>query len=100
MEECMPLKRSRPEILVTTEGVEFLMNDESTEVPCWAESELLREKFGSSGANGDERAFQLNRESIEGAASAKYDAGDIELHAPWKVIVSASDMASPLSRKM
>ncbi len=96
----MPLKRSRPEILITTEGVEFLMQDESTEVPCRAEPELLREKFGSSGAADDERAFRLNRDSIEGAASAKYDAGDIEPHAPCKVIVSASDMASPLSRKM
>jgi Protein of unknown function (DUF1488) len=100
MEDDMPLKRSRPEFLVTTEGVEFLMSDESTEVPCRAECELLREKFGSSGADGDERAFRLNRETIEEAASNKYDAGKIEAHAPWKVVVSAFDMASPLSQKM
>jgi hypothetical protein len=100
MEERMPLKRAKPDIIVTTEGVEFLMNDESTEVPCRAECELLREKFGSSGADGDERAFRLNRESIEEAASEKYDAGKIEASAPRKVIISAFDMASPLSRKM
>jgi hypothetical protein len=99
-EDIMPLKRSRPEILITTDGVEFLMVDESTEVPCRAECDLLREKFGSGGSDGDESAFRLNRESIEGAASAKYDAGNIEPNAPWKIIVSASDMASPLSRKM
>jgi Protein of unknown function (DUF1488) len=100
MEERMPLKRAKPDIIVTTEGVEFLMSDESTEVPCRAECELLREKFGSSGADGDERAFRLNRETIEEAASNKYDAGKIEANAPSKVIVSAFDMASPLSRKM
>jgi hypothetical protein len=100
MEEGMPLKRARSDIIVTTEGVEFLMNDEATEVPCRAERDLLREKFGSSGDDGDENAFRLNRELIERAASEKYDAGNIEAGAPSTVIVSAFDMASPLSRKM
>src|ERR687887_475134 len=97
----MPLKRGREEILVTIDGVEFLMTDESTEVPCRVECGLLRDRFGSSGdSHGNAKAFRLNREDVEGAASDKYDAGKIEPHAPWKIIVSASDMASPLSQKM
>jgi hypothetical protein len=97
----MPLKRSREEILVTIDGVEFLMADDSTDVPCKAECGLLRDRFGSRGdSHGNERAFRLNREDIEGAASSKYDAGKIEPRAPWKIIISASDMASPLSQKM
>jgi hypothetical protein len=97
----MPLKRSVEEILVTMDGVEFLMADESTEVPCRAECGLLRDRFGSGGdPHGNEKAFRLNREDIEGAASNKYDAGKIEPRAPWKIIVSATDMASPLSQKM
>lgn len=100
MVEWMPLKRSGPRMLITTEGIEFLMMDQSREVVCRAACDLLREKFGSSGADGDERAFLLNRDSIEKVASDKYDAGEIEPGEPRKVIVSASDMASPLSRKM
>jgi len=96
----MPLKRSGPRILITTEGVEFLMVDGLMEVVCRAECGLLREKFDSSGADGDERTFLLNRDSIEQAASDKYDAGEIESGAPRTIIVSVSDMASPLSRKM
>ena len=42
----MPLKRSGPRILITTEGIEFLMMDGHTEVLCRAECDLLREKFG------------------------------------------------------
>jgi hypothetical protein len=97
----MTLKRSKEEILVTIDGVEFLMADESTEVPCRAECGLLCDRFGSIGdSHGNENAFRLNREDIEGAASNKYDAGKIEPRAPWKIIVSATDMASPLSQKM
>jgi hypothetical protein len=97
----MPLKRSRDKILVTIDGVEFLMADQSTEVPCRAECGLLCDRFGSSGdSHGNEKAFRLNREYIEGAASNKYDAGKIEPRAPWKIIVSAADIASPLSQKM
>jgi Protein of unknown function (DUF1488) len=97
----MPLKRSRDKILVTIDGVEFLMADQSTEVPCRAESGRLCDRFGSSGdSHGNEKAFRLNREDIERAASSKYDAGKIEPRAPWKIIVSATDIASPLSQKM
>ena len=98
----MPLKRSRQDILVTMDGVDFLMEDDrSTEVTCRADCDLLRDKFGSRGGlDGDETTFRLNREAIEGAASDKYDAGKIEIRAPSKIIVSAADMASPLSQKM
>jgi hypothetical protein len=97
----MQLKRSRERILATVDGVEFLMADRSTEVPCRAERGLLCDRFGSSGdSHGNENAFRLNREDIEGAASNKYDAGKIETRAPWKIIVSATDIASPLSQKM
>jgi hypothetical protein len=100
MEAGMPLKRGRPEIVITSEGIEFLMQEETTEVLCRAERDLLRDKFGSRDGEGDERTFRLNRESIEEVASDKYDVGNVESRSPWKVIVSAADMASPLSRKM
>jgi uncharacterized protein DUF1488 len=97
----MTLKRRSEKILATIDGVEFLMADESTEVPCRAECGLLCDRFGSNGdSHGNEKAFRLNREDIEGAASNKYDAGKIEPRAPWKIIVSTTDMASPLSQKM
>jgi hypothetical protein len=96
----MPLKHSGPRILITTEGIEFLMMDGPREVLCRAACDLLREKFGSSGADGDVRVFLLHRDSIERAASDKYEAGEVESGVPWKIIVTASDMASPLSRKV
>ncbi len=97
----MPLKRSRDQILITMNGVNFLMEDAGTEVPCTATPELLAEKFGSNGEPEEhERVFRLNRAAIEKAASMKYDAGEIERCADPKVIVTAIDMASPLSRKM
>lgn len=87
--------------MVTMNGVKFLMADGSTEVPCRASRELLGERFDSNGdPSGDERAFRLHREAIEQAASDKYDAGQIEPRIDPKIIVTASDMASPLSRKM
>jgi len=98
----MPLIRKRDRILVTMRGVNFLMeNDAHTEVHCTATSELLAEKFGSNGGSFEnESAFRLNRVAIEGAASRKYDAGEIERTVDPKVVVTATDMASPLSRKM
>jgi hypothetical protein len=50
-------------------------------------------------AVGDE-AFRLNRELIEQAASDKYDAGRLEPHIDERIVVTAADMASPLSQKM
>jgi len=97
----MPLRRSKEQILITMNGVKFLMEDGSTEVPCRATRELLGDRFDSGGdPAGDEKAFRLNREAIEQAASDKYDAGQVEPRIDPKIIVTATDMASPLSRKM
>ena len=97
----MPLKRCREQILTTMNGVKFLMGDGQTEVPCRATPELLMDKFGSNGESAEnERLFRLHRVAIEDAASTKYDAGGIERCVDPKVIVTAIDMASPLSRKM
>jgi len=101
MEDTMPLRRSKEQILATMNGVKFLMEDGPTEIPCRAARELLEERFGSNGTREeDERAFQLHRVTIEQAASAKYDAGQIEPNIDPKIIVTTVDMASPLSRKM
>ncbi len=97
----MPLSRAREEILTTMSGVKFLMKDkEEMEVPCRATLDLLAERF-DSGATPDrhEQTFLLHRDAIEQAASAKFDEGNIELHVDPKVVITANDMASPLSRK-
>ena len=97
----MPLKRSKEQILVGMKGIKFLMTDGTTEVPCTASRDLLAEKFGSNGdPDDDEAAFRSNRAAIEKVASDKYDAGEVEPSDDPKVLVTAFDMASPLSRKM
>jgi hypothetical protein len=97
----VPLTRSKEQILVSMKGVKFLMADGATEVPCTASHDLLEEKFGSNGdPDEDGKAFLGNRTAIEKAASDKYDAGQIEPSEDPKIIVTAYDMASPLSRKM
>jgi hypothetical protein len=101
MKDDMPLIRSRDKILITMNGVKFLMEDALMEVPCRATPGLLTEKFGSNGESSEnEKLFHHNRVAIEEVASRKYDAGEIEHCADPKVIVTAIDMASPLSRKM
>jgi hypothetical protein len=97
----MPLTRSTEQILITMNGVRFLMADGATEVPCRAARELLEDRFGSNGDQAeDEKAFREHRAAIEQAASDKYDAGQVEPHVDPKIVVTAWDMASPLSRKM
>ena len=97
----MPLMRCKEQILITMKGVEFLMTDGSNEVPCTATRELLEDRFGSNGErDGDEKAFRGNRAAIEQAASDKYDSGQIEARIDPKIIVTAFDMASSLSRKL
>jgi len=97
---AMPLSRSRDQILVTMNGVKFLMQDGDTEVPCRATRELLAERFDSKGDQDDEAAFRRHRAVIEQAASAKYDAGETEDRIDPKIIVTGYDLASPLSRKL
>ena len=97
----MPLTRSKEQILISMKGVKFLMTDGTTEVPCTASHDLLEDKYGSDGTRDeDEKAFLGNRTAIEKAASDKFDAGQIESSDDPKVIVTAYDMSSPLSRKM
>ena len=97
----MPLRRSKDEILITMNGVKFLMKDGSTEIPCRATPELLSGRFGSQGdPDGNEKAFRSHRSAIEQAASDKYDAGELESAIDPKIVVAEIDMASPLSRKM
>ena len=76
------------------------MRDTETEVPCRATLDLLADRFDSNGTpSGQEQAFLLHRSAIEQAASAKFDEGDIEPNVDPKIVVTARDMASPLSRK-
>jgi hypothetical protein len=70
------------------------------EVPCRATLDLLADRFDSGATpNGHEQAFRLHRGAIEQAASDKFDEGNIEPHVDPKIVVTARDMASPLSRK-
>jgi hypothetical protein len=97
----MPLTRSKERILITMNGVKFLMSDGATEVPCRATRGLLEDRFGSNGDQAeDEKAFRVHRAAIEQAASDKYDAGQVEPYGDPKIVVTPWDMASPLSRKM
>ena len=97
----MPLSRGREQILTTANGVEFLMEDGGMEVPCEATLELLAGRFGRRQGTplAQQEAFLLHRIAIEQAASAKYDAGGSELDIDRGIVVTAKDMASPLSRK-
>jgi hypothetical protein len=96
----MPLSRAREEILMTMNGVKFLMKDREMEVPCRATPDLLADRFDSGDTpNEQEQAFLLHRCAIEQAASAKFDEGNIEPNVDPKVVITARDMASPLSRK-
>jgi hypothetical protein len=97
----MPLKRGKDKVLISMDGVTFLMVDGGTEVPCRVSEELLRGKFGSNGERGgNDAAFRLNREPIEQAASDKYDAGELAWHSDARVILVVADMASSLSKKV
>jgi Protein of unknown function (DUF1488) len=96
----MPLVRGRQEFVSTVNGVEFLMHDGLREIACRATQELLRNRFGSQDRTSDERTFARNRDVIEDAARAKYHAGDTEIGSDPEVIVTESDLASPLSRKL
>jgi hypothetical protein len=69
-------------------------------IVCPATLEVLTERFDSSAdAPGLEQTFLRHRVAIEQTASDKYDAGEIEPHNDPKIVITARDMASPLSRK-
>jgi hypothetical protein len=81
-------------------GVKFLMKDREMEVPCRATPDLLSDRFDSGDTqSGQEQAFLLHRDVIEQAASDKFDEGNVEPSVDPKVVITARDMASPLSRK-
>ncbi len=95
----MPLTRGREDVAATMNGVRFVMFDGPTEVACRAESDLLRDLYGSSGeGSSDVTAFNKYRSVIEQAASAKYDAGNIA-KGEVTVVVTKRDLASNLSTK-
>jgi len=96
----MPLVRGKQEFVSTVNGVEFLMHDGLKEVSCRATLDLLRNRFGSQDPTSDVRTFVRNRDAIEHAASAKYFAGHTEAGADPEIVVTESDMASPLSLKL
>ena len=97
----MPLSRAKEEILTTMNGVKFLMKDGEMEVPCRATPDLLADRFDSPATpDGHEQTFRLHRGAIEQAASDKFDEGNIEPHIDPKVVITVSDMASSLSRKL
>jgi hypothetical protein len=58
------------------EGVRFLMRDGSKEVPCRVSLEALTDRGAATGVN-EAGVFESYRDEIEGAASAKYDRGQI-----------------------
>jgi len=95
----MALVRGRQDFVVTVNGVEFLMCDGTREVNCRATVELLRNRFGSSDDREDIAAFARHRDTIENIASDKYSAGKIETGHDPEIIITETDMASPLSRK-
>jgi hypothetical protein len=81
-------------------GVKFLMRDGRREVPCRAALDLPTERFDSNGTpSGHKQAFLFHRVAIEEAASVMFDEGDIESGDDPKIVVTARDMASRLSRK-
>jgi len=76
------------------------MQDGGLEVPCEATPELLAGRFDSEGTPlSQQQAFLFHRTAIEQAASAKYDAGETDSAIDRTIVVTARDMASPLSRK-
>jgi hypothetical protein len=96
----MPLTRKIDRTLTTMLGVKFLMQDGDAEVPCRADRELLRHRFGSRDRDSDAAVFETHRTEIEQAASDIYDAGKVEPHSDAAVVVREDDLASSLSRKL
>jgi hypothetical protein len=69
----MPLKRAKVDFLNTGPlGIGFLMRDGTKEVPCMVSFEALGKRAAATGLD-EARAFEIYRDEIERAASAKYD---------------------------
>ena len=73
----MPLERAKIEFLGTgLHGIGFLMRDGTKEVPCRVSLEALSGRGDVTGLN-EAGVFEVYRDEIERAASAKYDCGQI-----------------------
>ena len=66
-----------------------MMTDKGITVPCFVSHEALTDKARASGQGGME-AFHEYRSEIEDIASAKYDAGNIEIDG--LVVVTSPDL--------
>jgi len=71
------LKRAKIEFLgAGLQGIGFLMLDGTKEVPCRVSLEALSDRGAVTGLN-EAGVFEIYRDEIEQAASAKYDRGQI-----------------------
>jgi hypothetical protein len=70
MEDAMPLTRARQEFVTSNAGIDFLMEDDNVPVPCRAEREMLRDRFGSDDDKSAAAEFEENREEIEQAQAS------------------------------
>jgi Protein of unknown function (DUF1488) len=88
----MPLTRLNDEAFAEQlEGVSFeMITDKGTIVQCFVSHAALTDKARASGQGGMLEAFHAYRSEVEDVASAKYDAGNIEIDG--RVTVSSHDL--------
>jgi Protein of unknown function (DUF1488) len=88
----MPLTRLKDEAFADQlEGISFgMMTDKGTTVQCFVSHASLTHKARASGQGGMLEAFHKYRSEVEDIASAKYDAGNIEIDG--RVTVSSHDL--------
>jgi hypothetical protein len=88
----MPLTRLNDQAFADQlEGVSFgIMTDGGTTVQCFVSHAALTDKARASGQRGFLEAFHKYRSEVEDIASAKYDAGNIEIDG--RVTVSSHDL--------
>jgi hypothetical protein len=88
----MPLTRLNDEAFdEQLEGISFgMMTDKGTTVQCFVSYAALTDKARATGQGGMLEAFHEYRSEIEDIASAKYDAGNIEIDG--RVTVSSHDL--------
>jgi hypothetical protein len=88
----MPLTRLNDEAFADQlEGVCFgMMTDKGTTVQCFVSHATLTDKARASGQGAMLEAFHKYRSEVEVIASAKYDAGNIEIDG--RITVSSHDL--------
>ena len=93
----MPLERAKVEFLGTgLQGIGFLMRDGTKEVPCRVSLEALSDRGAVTGLN-EAGVFEIYRDEIEQAASAKYDRGQISPNG-WVYVTSDEFPNKPPSK--